>query len=140
MKGIRSTNGRIVKSLVGSFRSCCGCFGQPIDGKGPLKDVTMSVLRLRFRYYYKALFMSLQTGLKPWMLCSHWSRTARTHVENRQAGKQPAIDTILTKRYQQGTDGFKTLCVYVAIGQKRSAFAQIVKSLEERGPRIQHCG
>src|SRR5271170_3473462 len=114
--------------------------GNPIDGKGPLTDVAE-----RRRVDVKApgiiprksVHEPVQTGLKAIDALIPIGRGQRELIiGDRQTGKTAvAIDTILNQRQiNAGTDeGAKLYCIYVAIGQKRSTVAQIVKTLEERG-------
>ncbi|MEI9964440.1 MAG: F0F1 ATP synthase subunit alpha [Caulobacteraceae bacterium] len=114
--------------------------GEPIDGKGPLSDVAE-----RRRVDVKApgiiprksVHEPVQTGLKAIDSLIPVGRGQRELIiGDRQTGKTAvAIDTILNQRQiNAGTDEkAKLYCVYVAIGQKRSTVAQIVKTLEERG-------
>jgi F-type H+-transporting ATPase subunit alpha len=114
--------------------------GEPIDGKGPLTDVAE-----RRRVDVKApgiiprqsVFEPMYTGLKCVDSLTAIGRGQRELIiGDRQTGKTAvAIDTILNqKQVNESTDETaKLFCVYVAIGQKRSTVAQIVKTLEERG-------
>jgi F-type H+-transporting ATPase subunit alpha len=114
--------------------------GEPIDGKGPLTDVAE-----RRRVDVKApgiiprksVHEPVQTGLKAIDTLIPVGRGQRELIiGDRQTGKTAvAIDTILNqKAANAGTDeSAKLYCIYVAIGQKRSTVAQIVKTLEEHG-------
>ena len=114
--------------------------GEPIDGKGPLTNVAE-----RRRVDVKApgiiprksVHEPVQTGLKAIDTLIPIGRGQRELIiGDRQTGKTAvAIDTILNqKAINAGTDeSAKLYCIYVAIGQKRSTVAQIVKTLEERG-------
>jgi F-type H+/Na+-transporting ATPase subunit alpha len=114
--------------------------GEPIDGKGPLTDVAE-----RRRVDVKApgiiprksVHEPVQTGLKAIDTLIPIGRGQRELIiGDRQTGKSAvAIDTILNqKKINAGTDeSAKLYCVYVAIGQKRSTVAQIVKTLEDHG-------
>src|SRR5688500_12981227 len=114
--------------------------GEPIDGKGPLKNVAE-----RRRVDVKApgiiprksVHEPVQTGLKAIDTLIPVGRGQRELIiGDRQTGKTAvAIDTILNqKSINAGDDeSAKLYCIYVAIGQKRSTVAQIVKTLEERG-------
>jgi len=121
--------------------------GEPIDGKGPLTDVAE-----RRRVDVKApgiiprksVHEPVQTGLKAIDTLIPVGRGQRELIiGDRQTGKTAvAIDTILNqKAANAGTDeSAKLYCVYVAIGQKRSTVAQIVKTLEENGALIHDRG
>jgi F-type H+-transporting ATPase subunit alpha len=114
--------------------------GEPIDGKGPLTDVAE-----RRRVDVKApgiiprksVHEPVQTGLKIIDSLVPIGRGQRELIiGDRQTGKTAvAIDAILNqKQVNAGDDEKRKLyCIYVAIGQKRSTVAQIVKNLEERG-------
>ncbi|MCL6249522.1 F0F1 ATP synthase subunit alpha [Altererythrobacter sp. KTW20L] len=113
--------------------------GNPIDGKGPLTDVT------RMRVEKKApgiiprqsVHEPVQTGLKAIDALVPIGRGQRELIiGDRQTGKTAvAIDTFINqKEANQGDDeGKKLYCIYVAVGQKRSTVAQIVRQLEENG-------
>ncbi|WP_430422953.1 F0F1 ATP synthase subunit alpha [Phenylobacterium sp.] len=114
--------------------------GEPIDGKGPIQNVAE-----RRRVDVKApgiiprksVHEPVQTGLKAIDSLIPVGRGQRELIiGDRQTGKTAvAIDTILNqKAINAGDDeSAKLYCIYVAIGQKRSTVAQIVKTLEERG-------
>ena len=114
--------------------------GEPIDGKGPIKNVAE-----RRRVDVKApgiiprksVHEPVQTGLKAIDALIPVGRGQRELIiGDRQTGKSAvAIDTILNQKAVNAGDDDKAklFCVYVAIGQKRSTVAQIVKTLEEQG-------
>jgi F-type H+-transporting ATPase subunit alpha len=114
--------------------------GEPIDGKGPIGDIAE-----RRRVDVKApgiiprksVHEPVQTGLKIVDSLVPIGRGQRELIiGDRQTGKTAlAVDTILNQRKVNASDDEKAklYCVYVAIGQKRSTVAQIVKTLEERG-------
>src|SRR5580692_227860 len=114
--------------------------GEPIDGKGPLTDVAE-----RRRVDVKApgiiprqsVFEPMYTGLKCVDSLTAIGRGQRELIiGDRQTGKTAvAVDTILNQKQvnASGDESTKLYCIYVAIGQKRSTVAQIVKTLEERG-------
>src|SRR6202790_4737237 len=113
--------------------------GNPIDGKGPLTDVTRSRVEVKAPGIIprKSVHEPVQTGLKAIDALVPIGRGQRELIiGDRQTGKTAvAIDTILNqKEANSGTDEAKKLyCVYVAIGQKRSTVAQIVKTLQDYG-------
>lgn len=113
--------------------------GNPIDGKGPLKEVTMSRVEVKAPGIMprKSVHEPMQTGLKAIDTLVPVGRGQRELIiGDRQTGKTAvAIDTILNqKAVNAGSDESKKLyCVYVAVGQKRSTVAQIVKTLEDAG-------
>src|SRR5476651_376881 len=114
--------------------------GNPIDGKGPLTDIAE-----RRRVDVKApgiiprksVHEPVQTGLKIVDSLVPIGRGQRELIiGDRQTGKTAlAIDTILNQRQinASGDESAKLYCIYVAIGQKRSTVARVVKTLEERG-------
>ncbi len=113
--------------------------GNPIDGKGPLKDVTRQRVEVKAPGIIprKSVHEPVQTGLKAIDALVPVGRGQRELIiGDRQTGKTAvAIDTFLNqKEINAGDDESKKLyCIYVAVGQKRSTVAQIVKTLEERG-------
>ncbi|HKF59963.1 MAG TPA: F0F1 ATP synthase subunit alpha [Dongiaceae bacterium] len=113
--------------------------GNPIDGKGPLKDVTRSRVEVKAPGIIprRSVHEPVQSGLKAIDALVPVGRGQRELIiGDRQTGKTAvAIDTILNqKKINAGGDESKKLyCVYVAIGQKRSTVAQIVKTLEDNG-------
>jgi F-type H+-transporting ATPase subunit alpha len=114
--------------------------GNPIDGKGPITNVAE-----RRRVDVKApgiiprksVSEPMYTGLKVIDSLTAIGRGQRELIiGDRQTGKTAvAIDTILNQKSINASDNEseKLYCIYVAIGQKRSTVAQIVKTLEERG-------
>ena len=115
--------------------------GNPVDGKGPVKSKTRSVADVKAPGIIprKSVHEPMATGLKSVDSLIPIGRGQRELIiGDRQTGKTAvAIDTILNqKSYNDaaGSDESKKLyCVYVAIGQKRSTVAQLVKKLEETG-------
>ena len=124
----RGLLGRVVDAL-----------GNPIDGKGPLKDVERKRVEVKAPGIIprKSVHEPMQTGLKAIDSLVPVGRGQRELIiGDRQTGKTAvAIDTILNqKSVNAGTDESKKLyCIYVAVGQKRSTVAQIVKTLEDNG-------
>ena len=113
--------------------------GNPIDGKGPLKDVTRTRVEVKAPGIIprRSVHEPVQSGLKAIDALVPVGRGQRELIiGDRQTGKTAvAIDTILNqKKINAGDDESKKLyCVYVAVGQKRSTVAQIVKTLEDNG-------
>ncbi|NNG05506.1 MAG: F0F1 ATP synthase subunit alpha [Inquilinus sp.] len=113
--------------------------GNPIDGKGPIKGGEQRRVEVKAPGIIprKSVHEPMQTGLKSIDALTPIGRGQRELIiGDRQTGKTAvAIDTILNQReINQGDDESKKLyCIYVAIGQKRSTVAQIVKALEENG-------
>ncbi|GGE17538.1 ATP synthase subunit alpha [Polymorphobacter glacialis] len=113
--------------------------GNPIDGKGPLTDVTRSRVEVKAPGIIPrtSVHEPMQTGLKALDALVPVGRGQRELIiGDRQTGKTAvAIDTFINqKAANAGTDESKKLyCIYVAVGQKRSTVAQIVRALEENG-------
>jgi F-type H+-transporting ATPase subunit alpha len=113
--------------------------GEPIDGKGPIVATERRRVDVKAPGIIprKSVHEPVQTGLKAIDTLIPVGRGQRELIiGDRQTGKTAvAIDTILNqKSINSGTDeSAKLYCIYVAIGQKRSTVAQIVKTLEERG-------
>ena len=113
--------------------------GNPIDGKGPIETTERRQAELKAPGIIprKSVHEPVQTGLKALDALVPIGRGQRELIiGDRQTGKTAvAIDTILNqKQINSGSDETKKLyCIYVAIGQKRSTVAQVVKTLEEMG-------
>ena len=113
--------------------------GNPIDGKGALQNVTRSRVEVKAPGIIarKSVHEPMQTGLKAVDSLVPIGRGQRELIiGDRQTGKTAiAIDTILNQKHnhQEGDESQKLYCVYVAIGQKRSTVAQLVRTLEKGG-------
>ncbi len=115
--------------------------GNPLDGKGPIKTKTRSVADVKAPGIIprKSVHEPMATGLKSIDAMIPIGRGQRELIiGDRQTGKTAvALDTILNqKAYNDaaGDDESKKLyCIYVAVGQKRSTVAQLVKRLEDSG-------
>ncbi|MFO0110579.1 MAG: F0F1 ATP synthase subunit alpha [Alphaproteobacteria bacterium] len=113
--------------------------GNPIDGKGPIKSKHRSRVEVKAPgiVYRKSVHEPVQTGIKSIDALIPIGRGQRELIiGDRQTGKTAiAIDTILNQKLvnDSGDEKKKLYCVYVAIGQKRSTVAQVVKKLEETG-------
>jgi F-type H+-transporting ATPase subunit alpha len=113
--------------------------GNPIDGKGPLVNVERMRVEVKAPGIIprKSVHEPMQTGLKAIDALIPIGRGQRELIiGDRQTGKTAVIiDTILNqKTVNAGTDESKKLyCIYVAVGQKRSTVAQLVRTLEENG-------
>ncbi|KAK8095631.1 uncharacterized protein PG998_002260 [Apiospora kogelbergensis] len=111
--------------------------GNPIDGKGPLntKEKRRAQLKAPGILPRQSVNQPVQTGLKSVDAMVPIGRGQRELIiGDRQTGKTAvALDAMLNqKRWNNGNDETKKLyCVYVAVGQKRSTVAQLVKTLEE---------
>lgn len=127
-----------VPTGVGLLGRVVDALGNPIDGKGPLQG---QLVRKRVGIKApgiiprKSVNEPMQTGIKAVDSLVPVGRGQRELIiGDRQTGKTAiAIDTIINqKRFNSGSDEKKKLyCVYVAIGQKRSTVAQLVKRLED---------
>ena len=120
--------GRVVDSL-----------GNPIDGKGPIESSEMRRVDVKAPGIIprQSVNEPMQTGLKAIDSLIPIGRGQRELIiGDRQTGKTAvAVDTILNQKEvnASGDENEKLYCIYVAIGQKRSSVAQIVKTLEENG-------
>ncbi len=113
--------------------------GNPIDGKGPIEGAERSRVEVKAPGIIprKSVHEPVQTGLKALDALVPVGRGQRELIiGDRQTGKTAvAIDAIINQReINKGDDESKKLyCVYVAVGQKRSTVAQVVKTLEDQG-------
>jgi F-type H+/Na+-transporting ATPase subunit alpha len=113
--------------------------GNPIDGKGPLKTTQRSRVEVKAPGIIprQSVNEPVQTGLKALDALVPVGRGQRELIiGDRQTGKTAvAIDTFINQKgVNAGKDESKKLyCIYVAVGQKRSTVAQIVRALEEQG-------
>ena len=127
------TTGRVVEVPVGDamLGRVVNALGQPIDGKGPVAtDKYRQIERVASGVISrKSVDTPLQTGIKAIDSMVPIGRGQRELIiGDRQTGKTAiAVDTIINQKGQ----GVK--CIYVAIGQKASTVATIVKTLEEYG-------
>ena len=113
--------------------------GNPIDGKGPIVSDQRSRVEVKAPGIIprQSVNEPVQTGLKALDALVPVGRGQRELIiGDRQTGKTAVVlDTFINQKAgHQGTDeGQKLYCIYVAIGQKRSTVAQIVRALEENG-------
>ncbi len=113
--------------------------GNPIDGKGPIEAEERRVVDVKAPGILprKSVHEPVQTGIKAIDAMIPIGRGQRELViGDRQTGKTAiCVDTILNQKdiNAAGDESKKLYCVYVAIGQKRSTVAQIVKTLEDNG-------
>jgi F-type H+/Na+-transporting ATPase subunit alpha len=110
--------------------------GRPIDGKGPLTETVMSYVERPAPDIMdrQSIFEPLQTGIKAIDTLVPIGRGQRELIiGDRQVGKTAlTIDTIINqKRLNDANPMQKMICIYAAIGQKRSTVGQIVKTLEQ---------
>jgi len=133
--------GAIVDTSVGMglLGRVVDALGNPIDGKGPIEGASRARVEVKAPGIIprKSVDEPMQTGLKALDSLVPVGRGQRELIiGDRQTGKTAvAIDTIINqKSVNAGDDDKKKLfCVYVAIGQKRSTVAQVVKTLEDAG-------
>ena len=133
--------GAIVEVPVGKglLGRVIDAFGEPIDGKGPIQAEKLSRVDVKAPGIIprKSVHEPMSTGIKAIDALIPIGRGQRELViGDRQTGKTAIlIDTILNqKRFNQGSDeNQKLYCIYVAIGQKRSTVAQLVKTLTDNG-------
>lgn len=124
----REMLGRVVDAL-----------GNPIDGKGPINFSEKSRVEVKAPGIIprQSVHEPMQSGLKAIDALVPIGRGQRELIiGDRQTGKTAvAVDTILNQKHiNQSEDEKEHLyCIYVAIGQKRSSVAQLVKELEDRG-------
>ena len=127
------TTGRILDVPVGPelLGRVVNSLGEPIDGKGPINAKMRDVIEkvapgVIFR---KSVSQPVQTGLKSIDAMVPVGRGQRELIiGDRQTGKTAvAVDTIINSK------GKDLICVYVAIGQKASTIANVVRKLEETG-------
>ena len=131
--------GKIVDVPVGPglLGRVVDALGNPIDGKGPIKNEGYRRAQIKAPGILprRSVHEPVQTGLKAVDALVPIGRGQRELIiGDRQTGKTAvALDTILNqKRWNDGNDENKKLyCVYVAIGQKRSTVAQLVQTLEQ---------
>ncbi len=125
--------GRIIQVPVGDalVGRVVNAIGQPVDGKGPIETTQTRPIELiapgvvKRRQVHEPLY----TGLKAIDAMIPIGRGQRELIiGDRQTGKTAiAVDTIINQKHSDVT------CIYVAIGQKQSTVAQVVKKLEETG-------
>ncbi|HXR20162.1 MAG TPA: F0F1 ATP synthase subunit alpha [Steroidobacteraceae bacterium] len=126
------TTGRILEVPVGAelLGRVVDALGRPIDGKGPINaTVTSPIERIAPGVIYrKSVSQPVQTGYKAVDAMVPIGRGQRELIiGDRQTGKTAlAVDTIINQK----ASGIK--CIYVAIGQKQSSIANVVRKLEEQ--------
>lgn len=120
--------GRVVNAL-----------GEPLDGKGPLLDVEVAQIERKAPGIIarKSVCEPMKTGLKVIDSLIPIGRGQRELIiGDRQTGKTAiALDAILNQKaaHERGVEADKIYCIYVAIGQKQSSIARLVKTLEDAG-------
>jgi F-type H+-transporting ATPase subunit alpha len=125
--------GRIAEVPVGDalIGRVVNPIGQPLDGKGPVKTSLTQRIEVRAPGVVErqSVREPLQTGIKAIDAMIPIGRGQRELIiGDRQTGKTAiAVDTIINQK------GLNVYCIYVAIGQKRSTVARVIKTLEEHG-------
>ncbi|MBM3560930.1 MAG: F0F1 ATP synthase subunit alpha, partial [Alphaproteobacteria bacterium] len=113
--------------------------GNPIDGAGPLSDVNRTRVEVKAPGITprRSVHEPMQTGLKALDALVPVGRGQRELIiGDRQTGKTAIIlDTIINQKRvnESGDERKKLYCIYVAVGQKRSTVAQVVKTLQDYG-------
>jgi len=113
--------------------------GNPIDGKGPIESEERRLVEVKAPGIIprKSVHEPVQTGLKALDALVPVGRGQRELIiGDRQTGKTAvALDTFINQKKvnEAGDESKKLFCIYVAVGQKRSSVAQIVKTLEDYG-------
>jgi F-type H+-transporting ATPase subunit alpha len=133
--------GKIVEVPVGKglLGRVIDALGNPIDGKGALRDVSYSQVEVKAPGIIARQSVSepMQTGIKAIDSLIPVGRGQRELIiGDRQTGKTAiVIDTFINQApaHENNDEKKKLYCIYVAIGQKRSTVANIVKTLEEAG-------
>src|ERR687890_1049400 len=126
----------IGKGLLGRV---VDALGNPIDGKGPIESTERRRVEVKAPGIIprKSVHEPVQTGLKALDALVPIGRGQRELIiGDRQTGKTAvALDTFINQKEinKSGKENEKLYCIYVAIGQKRSTVAQIVRALEENG-------
>ncbi|WP_028969262.1 F0F1 ATP synthase subunit alpha [Sphingomonas sp. URHD0057] len=126
----------IGKALLGRV---VDALGNPIDGKGPIETTERRRVEVKAPGIIprKSVHEPVQTGLKALDALVPIGRGQRELIiGDRQTGKTAvALDTFINQKEinKSGKESEKLYCIYVAIGQKRSTVAQIVRALEENG-------
>ena len=125
--------GKLLKVPIGDalIGRVVNALGEPVDGKGPIEATDMRFVEEKAPGIMarKSVHEPLQTGIKAIDALVPIGRGQRELIiGDRQTGKTTvAIDTIINQK------GQNVICIYVAIGQKQSTVAQIVRKLEEHG-------
>lgn len=125
--------GRVVEVPVGDalIGRVVNALGQPIDGKGPIRSDKFRPIENQAPgvLHRRSVHQPLQTGIKAIDSMIPIGRGQRELIiGDRQTGKTAiAVDTIINQKEED------VICIYVAIGQKKSTVAQLVQVLENRG-------
>ena len=145
-KGVRegdtvTRTGEIVDVPVGKalLGRVVDALGNPIDGKGPIETTERRLVETKAPGIIprKSVHEPMQTGIKAIDVLVPVGRGQRELIiGDRQTGKTALIiDTIINQKTVNATgdESKKLYCIYVAVGQKRSTVAQLVRTLEEYG-------
>jgi len=131
--------GKIVQVPVGPalLGRVVDAMGNPVDGKGPI-DATMTMpveIKAPGIVQRKSVHEPMQTGLKSIDSMVPIGRGQRELIiGDRQTGKTAvAVDAIINQKVFENDPAKRMHCIYVAIGQKQSTVAQVVRKLEEAG-------
>lgn len=125
--------GRVVEVPVGEalIGRVVNALGQPIDGKGPIRTDKFRPIENQAPgvLHRRSVHQPLQTGIKAIDSMIPIGRGQRELIiGDRQTGKTAiAVDTIINQKEED------VICIYVAIGQKKSTVAQLVQILEDKG-------
>ena len=125
--------GRIAEVPVGDalVGRVVDAVGEPIDGKGPIASTETRLIEARAPGVVdrQSVCEPLQTGLKPIDAMIPIGRGQRELIiGDRQTGKTAiAVDTVINQK------GQGVFCIYVAVGQKRSTVARVIKTFEDYG-------
>ena len=140
---VRASSAPAPSSTFRSARRLLGrvvdALGNPIDGKGPIEATERRRVEVKAPGIIprKSVHEPVQTGLKALDALVPIGRGQRELIiGDRQTGKTAvALDTFINQKNinAAGKESEKLYCIYVAIGQKRSTVAQIVRALEENG-------
>ncbi len=133
--------GQIVDVPVGKglLGRVVDALGNPIDGKGPIVSTERRLVETKAPGIIprKSVHEPMQTGIKSIDVLVPIGRGQRELIiGDRQTGKTAVIiDTIINQKAinAEGDESKKLYCIYVAVGQKRSTVAQLVRTLEEQG-------
>ncbi|MBL8619266.1 MAG: F0F1 ATP synthase subunit alpha [Deltaproteobacteria bacterium] len=131
--------GKIVQVPVGPglMGRVVDALGNPVDGKGPIQAVAYAPIEIKAPGIVrrKSVHEPMQTGLKAIDSMVPIGRGQRELIiGDRQTGKTAvAIDAIINQRVFKDDPKRKMHCIYVAIGQKQSTVAQVVRKLEDAG-------
>jgi F-type H+/Na+-transporting ATPase subunit alpha len=133
--------GQIVDVPVGKglLGRVVDALGNPIDGKGPIVATERRLVETKAPGIIprKSVHEPMQTGIKSIDVLVPIGRGQRELIiGDRQTGKTAVIvDTIINQKAinAEGDESKKLYCIYVAVGQKRSTVAQLVRTLEEQG-------